>query len=591
MAMFSNSKLRARAPKQGVGKMIRPIDLTPLNPKSTFDLLSIFSFAPHVFLPRDPYALNYLTILSKTAGRKGRVSPNLAPLKRGSGDNGDSDGGWNRRFMAALHIVLQERTRGCWLESVLELQRSSLEVCKDCRELVPFHVRVTDATPGYLWNTREKMKPRGDGDVPPIRVTRIAWVRGDPEKPFSLPPDLEEISYGPEVKSPLRGVAWPQGVKRILLSANWMPPTDDVGGCDWPPSLEELKIGELDRNLDTWVFCRGSYLRCQMALSASPLTVPPAALPRTLRYIAFGNDFHYSVEGVTWPEGLKGISFGNYFNGAIDGMRFPRGLEDISFGNRFNQSVERFEWPPALKKVSLGDDFDQPLTAALFPPGLEELLLGMSFDQPIEHVLWPEGLKRLVFGTRFDQSILNASFPSGLRELVFGLSFNKPIESIVWPKHLKCLVFGGRFDQSFSHLPSALEQLSFGYSFNQPVTCVRWPKTLQQLKFGHDFDQHIEGISWPASLRCLVLGYCFNQSIDRVAWPIALEQLTFGGCFNHSIEDTLWPDSLRRMTFGYAFIQSIERVRWPARLAFLSLDTSWQASRSSLPKGVKIELT
>lgn len=108
-------------------------------------------------------------------------------------------------FFAAIHVLLLDDnsnsgrggTKGllfeaktCRLLSFKEVQLVSLRLCKECRTIGAFHIKIARGTPRRLWAgptcTREtdrggRWRGRGgslDGSrVPPMRVTEITWER------------------------------------------------------------------------------------------------------------------------------------------------------------------------------------------------------------------------------------------------------------------------------------------------------------------------------------------------------------------------------------------------------------------------------
>lgn len=258
-----------------------------------------------------------------------------------------------------------------------QLQLTSTAICKECRQEVPFCIKICEETPDRVWQTErrfeEEENPSGisrkDGTtnnvtsnlprIPAKRVTKMIFFCN--KKAFSeggaglsatiLPTELEHLTFTRSFSWNLEGVIWPPGLKRLEFTG--------------------IFNSTIDRLVPT----------------------------------------------------------------------LPAGVQELQFGRSFDQDVKHVVWPSGLKKLVLGASsdckFNRPIDGVVLPAGLEFIKLSGKFDRPVDGVLWPARLKHLVFGGWFNQAIVRVAWPMCLETVVFGGAFNQEIEGVAWPSGLK----------------------------------------------------------------------------------------------------------------------------------------------------------
>ena len=374
--------------------------------------------------------------------------------------------------MAALRVLLLNE-RGCpgtsrWLESTKPLSLASVQMCEQCRETIPVHVRVGDETPRSVWEPREPCSSparRGENPpaessksllkatpvtrVPPATIVKIASDMPDPAKLlFALARTgefrwLREVSFGEISGLCVSGISWPKSVRTLAFRCSFSHPLSAVA---WPAALERLALEGL---------------------------------------------FNQSVVGISWPAGLKSVTLGKRFNQPIDEVGWPAGIAELSFGHSFNQTVNNLGATAAgLRELTLGWEFDQSLDEVALPKGLEVLVIVGVYNRPLDRVQLPAGLKALTLGGHFDKPLTTTLLPRRLEFLSLGWAFNHPLVGVDWPGELK--------------------RVTLGYRFNQPANCVTFPPRLESLELGVFSRQSLKGLAWPPSLNRLAVGRAFD---------------------------------------------------------------------------------
>lgn len=459
------------------------------------------------------------------------------------------------KFLDAIIVVLHQtcddnnnsnslhQQQASWFESTTSLQQVSLDLCLACRDVITFHVRVTNSTPPTLW-------------APTTPTAAREKQKGSPQTSSS-----RKILENHNPVIPLEGRS---------------PETDgstpaETTTCSSEISEKTRLVFPRMRQKDSSIFPRGARRSEKRG---------PALYPETRRSTEMKHDFTRTANGglnrvpavrakrVTWekspaalaqsmlPDAEK-LEFGDTVrdDGSLDGVVWPRNLKRLVCGRLFDRSLSVVVWPPLLEELTTGRCFDQAIIGngnIQWPRALRKLTFGFCFDQAIGAVEWPESLQQLEFGHCFNQPVQTVHWPQCLRKLTFGCNFDQEIDSTLWPDSLEELHFGARFNQRIARVkwPDSLRILDFSEDFNHSVENVVWPKSLQDLRFGHDFDKPIEDTKFPASLLRLEFGYRFNQAIGGVKWPPALWRLTFGCLFDQEIDRVAWPIDLRQVTFG-----------------------------------------
>ncbi|CAN0521524.1 unnamed protein product, partial [Ectocarpus sp. 12 AP-2014] len=91
------------------------------------------------------------------------------------------------RCLDAFVVALSQACEGGkkrWYSSTLELQLTSLDLCRACRSTSILHVRVNDQTPRSLWTSRTaQTRPNTrswklliSSRVPVLRALRLTWA-------------------------------------------------------------------------------------------------------------------------------------------------------------------------------------------------------------------------------------------------------------------------------------------------------------------------------------------------------------------------------------------------------------------------------
>ncbi|CAN0430150.1 unnamed protein product, partial [Ectocarpus fasciculatus] len=286
------------------------------------------------------------------------------------------------RFSDALVIALTQACKGGekrWYASTLELQRTSLDICRACRSTSIVHVRVDHQTPRSLWSPRKvqsrpntrSSKARISSRVPVVRALRLPWALS--------------------MKSLLRRAAielWTWSEYLELQGSLCVP---NLGLIDWPRGLTQLVLDTEDGPIDDM------------------------SLPVHLQRLALGGGFNQAIGDVMWPASLQKVSFGLTFNQPIAEVVWPASLQQISFGKHFNQAIGDVVWPTSLQQLSFGEYFNQAIGEVLWPASLQNLSFGSAFKKPITGVVWPVSLRQLSFGDAFNQQITGVVWPASLR--------------------------------------------------------------------------------------------------------------------------------------------------------------------------------
>ncbi|CAN0248867.1 unnamed protein product, partial [Ectocarpus sp. 12 AP-2014] len=285
------------------------------------------------------------------------------------------------RCLDAFVVALSQACEGGekrWYVSTLELQLTSLDMCRACRSTSILHVRVNRETPQSLWSSRttrtrpnsRSWKRRISNRVPVVQALRLMWALS-----------MEDLLRKAAIE------LWTSS-QRLELQGSWCVPS--LGSeVVWPRGLRELVVH---------------------------------------------TDSAIATDSVWWPAHLQKLSFGSNFNQPIAGVAWPSSLQQLSFGISFNQAIAGVMWPSSLQQLSFGYKFNQPIAAVVLPASLQQLSFGMSFNQPIAGVIWPSSLQHLSFGQDFNrffnQPIAGVVWPSSLQQLSFGKNFNQPIAGV-----------------------------------------------------------------------------------------------------------------------------------------------------------------
>ncbi|CAM9496259.1 unnamed protein product, partial [Scytosiphon promiscuus] len=220
--------------------------------------------------------------------------------------------------LVTLNQTIETGGRGAgWFVSTLELQRSSLDICRLCRSFPTLHVHVEDKTPRSLWGPRrasrrsryssssssssstattavnttggakKKAHVHVGSRVPAVRALRLTWklptnflLQSVAIGAWRWLEVLRLKSYGPggRIES-LEFMRWPEGVTQLVLDANLETP---VQALSWPPSLQRLTLGEGFKQRVDGVF----------------------SWPASLEELCF-EGLERPIAGVDWPPSLR----------------------------------------------------------------------------------------------------------------------------------------------------------------------------------------------------------------------------------------------------------------------------------------------
>ncbi|CAM9286591.1 unnamed protein product, partial [Ectocarpus sp. 8 AP-2014] len=292
-------------------------------------------------------------------------------------------------YLDAFVVALSQACEGGekrWYASTLELQLTSLDMCRACRSTSILHVRVNHLTPHSLWSSRttqtwpntRSSRLRVSSRVPVVRALGLMWALS-----------MEDLLR----KASIELWTWSQ---RLELQGSWC--ASSLGSeVVWPRGLTELVLH-----------------------TDSAIATDNVWWPAHLQYRSFGSNFNQPVAGVVWPTSLQQLSFGSKFNQPIAGVAWPSSLQQLSFGIRFNQAIAGVMWPSSLRQISFGRFFNQPIAGVLWPASLQQLSFGDAFNQPIAAVVLPAVV-----------------LPASLQQLSFGRFFNQPIAGVLWPASLQ----------------------------------------------------------------------------------------------------------------------------------------------------------
>lgn len=366
---------------------------------------------------------------------------------------------------AALRVFLLNE-QSCpassrWVESTKPLSLAAVQLCEQCRETIPFDVRVSGDTPRSVWKPRRASSIAESSDVSPattattrVPTVKVASLTSDTPHPAELLGSLacagafrwlSEVTFGGTSCLSVRGVTWPNQVRALTFKASFAHPVPEV---TWPSGLERLVLE---------------------------------------------GDFNQAVVGTLWPAGLKAVTFGKLFNQPIDSIVWPEGLGELAFGYAFNQAIDHVgQRALGLKRLTLGWQFDQTLDGVVLPEHLEVLSIVGVFNRPLDRVLLPPYLKALTLGGHFNKPLSATLLPRRLEFLSLGWAFNHPLIRVDWP--------------------AGLRELLLGYRFNQPANGLAFPPHMQKLELGVFSRQSLKGLAWPSSFKRLTVGRAFDAT-------------------------------------------------------------------------------
>ena len=236
-----------------------------------------------------------------------------------------------------------------------------------------------------------------------------------------------------------------------------------------PPELTRCHAGELFADTDLRLQVRPGLGGCHAAGQPTNLDLWPMLqpLPFGLQTLTFGQDFHWSLQGVTLPSSIQTLTLGRDFTLRSRGVVSPRNPRTWAFSKFFNQSC----------RVSLCQAV--------------ALLSGLQY-----HVTLPFSLQPFTFGQVLRQSLQGVTLPSSLQTLTFGYTFDHSSGGVT--------------------LPRSPRTWTFGHSSKQSLQGVALLSSLQRSTLGQDFLQGLKGVAATSSMQTLTFGYKFNQNVHAV---------------------------------------------------------------------------
>ncbi|CAM9699084.1 unnamed protein product [Laminaria digitata] len=182
---------------------------------------------------------------------------------------------------------------------------------------------------------------------------------GDLPRPqVRLPRKLEFLEVGDTFNSSLTTVAWPPTLKVLLLGEKFNRPIGwRAGGAELlPDGLVELRLGaKFDQRLENVRLPAGlkRLIMCDGCKFDQPLT--GVSWPPSLEELKLGNCFNQSLEGSIFPETLRSLEFGHLFAHSMQGVALPAGLTNLKFSLVYPRShVAGLIWPRSLRALYLG---------------------------------------------------------------------------------------------------------------------------------------------------------------------------------------------------------------------------------------------
>lgn len=248
------------------------------------------------------------------------------------------------------------------------LQLLTTELCRECRESIPTHVRLTGQEQGSLWESILLPKRSIVGlTVSTWQVDAYDWQKWK---------------------------GWPDGVRRLEICGYF---ASGKGTVRFPEGLTTISF--------------------KNGIFGKPLEF--VYWPKSLRKLELHGDFDQRIVGESLPPWLQSLSFKNSpFDCAIDLVIWPPTLKELVFGTLFNQPIEEIVWPSSLERLEFGRWFSHPIADVDWPESLRYLRFGEQFRQETKDVEWPKQLEQLFFSDRFEPS-LNTKWPAKLTCLVF----------------------------------------------------------------------------------------------------------------------------------------------------------------------------
>ena len=210
-----------------------------------------------------------------------------------------------------------------------------------------------------------------------------------------FPDGLNSLTFAGDFNKSLTGVFLPETLRILILGPSFNQSLRDV---NLPSGLESLIFGhhfnqslevDLPPGLKTLCFGHG------FNQSLEPLV---RGLPR-LKTVTLGYGFKQSFGPLILLD-LDSLTFGAD-NGGREGFFLPRSLRSLTLGYDFHGRIQHMKLPPDLQTLTLSNDFNQPLETLDFPPHLQSLSCGHDFNQRLDAL--PDSLLSLTFGANFNQ--------------------------------------------------------------------------------------------------------------------------------------------------------------------------------------------
>ncbi|GAM19495.1 hypothetical protein SAMD00019534_026700, partial [Acytostelium subglobosum LB1] len=168
------------------------------------------------------------------------------------------------------------------------------------------------------------------------------------------------------------------------------------------------------------------------------------------------------------------------FNQEIFPNDLPRSLRYLSFGDTYNKIIKERILPDGLTSLSFGRQYNQYFPNGVLPNSLTSLILGHHYMEYFQLGCLPNSLTHLQIHGSFQAGFIEGVLPQSLRTLLLPHLYKKQILPGVLPKSITNLKFGGNMSSLFwqcipiapGTLPQSLTKLSMTYG------CELEPKSL-----------------------------------------------------------------------------------------------------------------
>ena len=224
------------------------------------------------------------------------------------------------------------------------------------------------------------------------------------------------------------------------------------------------------------------------------------------------------------------------FNQSLPPAALPHGLRYLALSDWHSQPLQRLSLPATVTVLHLSRDWKAPLTTAILPPALCVLVFNLqasSFNQPLYPGVLPASLRVLALSEQFNQPLYPGVLPDGLLHLSLGVVFNQPLQTGWAPTSLDTLILSQRYNQPL--LPGCLPPvrcLHLGQYNTLPLTPGAIPDGVQLLRLSL-LHNPLPPLALPATLRGLHVTFAAVHSaaneLSVAVLPAGLQALLVSG--------------------------------------------------------------